>query len=83
MTAGTDKISAGLAAVSGKVIDRLFIVNTSGRFELFVVFTDATYYEFYGSGDISGARAIDKGDAGAVRELLARRGGNVVEIGAR
>jgi hypothetical protein len=83
MTSGIKKICAALAAVSGKSIDRLFIVNTARRFELLIVFTDATYYEFHGTGDINGARAIDKGDAAAVRKILERRGGDVVEIGAR
>jgi len=83
MNSGIKKIQAALAAVRGKSIDRLFIVNPGRRFELLIVFTDATYYEFHGSGDINGARGIDKGDAAAVRKILERRGGDVVEIGAR
>jgi hypothetical protein len=82
MTSGTKKIRAALTGVSGKSIDRLFIIKTGQRFELLIAFTDATYYEFYGSGEINGGRAIDKGDAAAVRKLLALRGGDVVEIGA-
>jgi hypothetical protein len=81
MTSGTERISVALAAVRGKAIDRVFVVSTNGRFELFLVFTDATYYEFYGGGEINGARTLDKGNVGAVRELVARRGGSVVEIG--
>jgi len=83
MSTTAAKISVALAKVRGKTIDRVFVVQHVDRgFQLIIAFADASYYEFYGSGDLNGARVIDKGDSAIVRELLSRNEGTVIEIGA-
>ena len=76
------KISEALARVSGKTIERVFVAgHKDGRFQLYLVFRDGTYYEFYGTGALSGARCIDRGDPATVRAFLDWRNAEVVEIG--
>ena len=81
MPTSAEKIAIALAKIRGKTVDRLFFVDHPTHFQLFLVFGDGTNYEFYGNGEISGARAISRGDADTVRKQLARGPGKVVEIG--
>lgn len=79
---GAKKIATALVGVRGKSIERVFVVHhDDNRFQLYLVFSDATYYEFYGTGGVSGARCIDRDSLSAVREMIERRGGDIVEIG--
>jgi hypothetical protein len=82
------KIATALANVRGKTIEGVVLVRHDGdtnhdlSFQLYITFTDGTYYEFYGTGHLNGARGLDRGDLGAVREIVQRRGGEHLEIGA-
>ena len=58
----------------GKTISGVVVKssNRTPRIQVFLVFTDDTYYEFYcGSGDLTGAGAIDRGGLEAVRLYMA------------
>jgi hypothetical protein len=51
------KLPGVLPRLVGKTIARTMLVfHASGRFQLWLFFTDGTSYEFYGRNDISGAR---------------------------
>jgi hypothetical protein len=76
---GAVKIAAALAEVGSKTIDRVFVVHHPDRFQLIIAFADNTYYEFYGSGELSGARRIDRGNAAAIRDMLSHERCEVVE----
>jgi hypothetical protein len=56
-----------LPRLVGKTIARVVVKEgTNPQAQVFVIFTDRTYYEFY--GDMNGAAGIDRGD---IREVLA------------
>jgi hypothetical protein len=66
----------GLAApgIVGKTIAHLVVKKrpepVQPRSQLFLVFTDGTYYEFFTDGDLAGASAIDRGGLAEVRQYL-------------
>jgi hypothetical protein len=75
------KLAAALSSAIGKKLDRVIIAGHSeARFQLYLVFTDGTYYEFYGRGTLEGARAVDRGSAATLREMLTRSGAQFIEI---
>jgi hypothetical protein len=70
-----------LEEVLGKTIERVFVAKRFvGRMQLFLVFTDGTYYELYGSQAFEGGSGVYRGDAAVVRDILSRSGAWVTEI---
>ncbi len=68
-----DKLHTALQGVIGRAIAGVVIAeHEAERFQLFLAFTDGTHYEFYGAGDLNGARKIDHGDIRMVRGILAK-----------
>jgi hypothetical protein len=55
------KLPDVLPMMVGKTVTRTMMVfHGDGRHQLWLFFTDGTSYEFYGRGDISGARHPDR-----------------------
>jgi hypothetical protein len=64
-------------------VQRVFVADhEDGRFQLFLVFTDGTHYELYGTGTLSGARDVEPGDDFEVRRRLSLSPALVAEVGA-
>lgn len=64
---------AEVATIIGKTVKHVVVKegDSSPRSQVFLVFTDDTYYEFYSThGTISGAGAIDTGGVEAVRRYM-------------
>jgi hypothetical protein len=53
-------------------------VDAGPRYQLFVIFTDNTYLEFY--GDIGWSTRLESGDVETVKQYAARFGGKVAVI---
>jgi hypothetical protein len=53
-------------------------VGTGPRYQLFMIFTDNTYLEFY--GDMGRSTHLDTGDVETVKQDASRFGGKVVVI---
>jgi hypothetical protein len=65
------KLPDQLPKLVGKTIAHIVMKQGEGpREQLFFVFTDGTYYEFYGH-DIAGAGGIDRGGLEAVLRYMA------------
>lgn len=76
-----NKLRDALAGTIGKSIDRVFVTHhPDGRSQIFLVFTDGTYYEFYGRGGFEGTRCVYDGDAATVRARLSGSGAEVIEV---
>lgn len=55
------KLETALPQLVGKTIERSLVAeHTDGRFQLYLIFTDGTAYEFYGRDGINGARGLDR-----------------------
>lgn len=52
------KLASALPEALGKTIAHIVVTEHQGRFQLVLVFTDGTHYEFYGEGWLSGARQV-------------------------
>ena len=67
-----------LKQIIGKTIRGIVISQNTGRgpqYQLFLIFTDNTYLEFY--GDIGWSTHLEIGDVETVRQYASRFGGNV------
>jgi hypothetical protein len=65
------KLPGVLPSLVGKTIERTMLVfHPDGRFQLWLFFSDGTYYEFYGSNDLSGALRAMRCAPRAVRRAL-------------
>lgn len=67
--------------IVGKTIAGIVIHESRGagpKDQLFIVFTDNTYLEFY--GDVGWPSSLEIGDQETVKQYAARLGGNVVVI---
>ena len=53
-------------------------VGSGPRYQLFVIFTDNTYLEFY--GDMDWSTHLETGDVETVKQFASRFGGKVVVI---
>jgi hypothetical protein len=53
-------------------------VGAGPRYQLFMIFTDNTYLEFY--GDMGWSTHLESGDVETVKQYISRFGGNVVVI---
>jgi hypothetical protein len=62
--------------IAGVVIHRS--LGSGPRDQLFIVFTDNTYAEFY--GDVGWANSLEVGNLETVKQYAARLGGNVIVI---
>jgi hypothetical protein len=62
--------------IAGVVIHRS--VGSGPRDQLFIVFTDNTYVEFY--GDVGWSNSLEVGDLETVKQYAAQLGGKVVVI---
>ena len=62
--------------IAGVVIHRS--VGSGPRDQLFIVFTDNTYAEFY--GDVGWANSLEVGDLETVKQYAAQLGGNLIVI---
>ncbi len=61
---------SSLPRVVGKTIAEVVVVQgTSPRSQLFLLFTDGTYYELYSEAQIDGGTAVHPGDRAHVRKL--------------
>jgi hypothetical protein len=70
-----------LKQIVGKTIAGIITregVEAGPRYQLFMIFTDNTYVEFY--GDIGWSTHLESGGIGTVRDYLTRFGGRVVVI---
>lgn len=55
------KLQTALPALVGKTIERTLVAeHQDGRFQVYLIFTDGTAYEFYGRDGINGARRLDR-----------------------
>ena len=64
---------AAVASILGKTIKHIVVKegDRAPRSQVFLVFTDDSYYEFYSThGSISGAGGLDVGGIEAVRKYL-------------
>lgn len=69
------KIDSSLSEILGKTIVGVLVndIPTCPRRQVFLVFSDRTYYELYSSsGDIDFASGVDKGDMDAVERYAAK-----------
>jgi len=69
-TADAGKMRGAAPGIVGKTIAHVVVTKRPGTptSQLFLVFTDGTYYEFFCPlGDLEGASAIDAGDLADVR----------------
>jgi hypothetical protein len=70
-----------LKQIVGKTIAGIITregVGAGPRYQLFVIFTDNTYLEFY--GDISWSTHLETGDVETVKQYASRFGGKVTVI---
>ena len=70
-----------LKQIIGKSISGIVISQNTGRgpqYQLFVIFTNNTYLEFY--GDMGWSTHLESGDVETVRQYASRFGGNVSVI---
>lgn len=70
---GAGEMAAAAPGLVGKTIAHVVVKKRPGqpRSQLFLVFTDGTYYEFFSpDGDLEGASAIDRGGLSDVRRYL-------------
>jgi hypothetical protein len=70
-----------LKQIVGKTIAGIVTHEGAGagpRHQLFLIFTDNTYLEFY--GDLGWSTHIESGDVETVKQSASRFGGNVVVI---
>ena len=70
-----------LKQIIGKSISGIVLTENTGsgpRYQIFVIFTDNTYLEFY--GDMSWATHLETGNIETVRQYAARFGGKVIVI---
>jgi len=70
-----------LKQIVGKTIAGIVTHEGMGagpRYQLFMIFTDNTYLEFY--GDLGWPTHIEVGDVETVKQYTSRFGGNVVVI---
>jgi hypothetical protein len=70
-----------LKQVVGKTIAGIVTREGAGagpRYQLFMIFTDNTYLEFY--GDMGWSTRLESGDVETVRQYVSRFGGRVVAI---
>lgn len=75
------KVSDAISQALGKTIEHVFLAQNPRLFRIVLVFSDDTYYEFYGAGTLNGARDLDRGEAAFVRGWLAGdREGTLVEV---
>jgi hypothetical protein len=73
------KLPDVLPMLVGKTIARTMMVfHGDGRHQLWLFFTDGTSYEFYGRGDISGARHPDQTAVEAVFRSVLPGGAKVL-----
>ena len=75
-------VGAGtLKYMIGKTIAGIVLRDSNGagpRDQLFLVFTDNTYWEFY--GEVGWSEHLEVGDLETVKQYAARFGGNVEAI---
>jgi hypothetical protein len=70
-----------LKQIVGKTIAGIVTHEGAGagpRYQLFVIFTDNTYLEFY--GDMDWSTHLETGDVETVKQFASRFGGKVVVI---
>ena len=70
-----------LKQIVGKTIAGIVTHEGMGigpRYQLFMIFTDNTYLEFY--GDMGWSSHLETGDVETVKQYASRFGGNVVVI---
>ena len=70
-----------LKQIIGKSIGGIVLAENMGpgpQYQIFVIFTDNTYLEFY--GDMSWTTHLETGDIETVRQYASRFGGKVVVI---
>jgi len=74
-TAGAGEMAAAAPGIVGKTIAHVVVKKRPGpRSQLFLVFTDGTYYEFFcPDGDLEGASAVDHGTLDDVRRYQGER----------
>jgi hypothetical protein len=73
------KLPDVLPMLVGKTIARtMLVIHEDGRHQLWLFFTDGTSYEFYGRGDISGARHPDETAVEAVFRSVLPGGAKVL-----
>ena len=66
-------MKSGVKQIIGKTISGVVVKESknSPRTQLFLLFNDGTYYEFYsGLGDICGAGGVDRGGIHEVNQYL-------------
>jgi hypothetical protein len=75
-TPDAGEMRAAAPGIVGKTIAHVVVKKRPGqpRSQLFLVFTDGTYYEFFSpEGDLEGASAIDQGGLEDVRRYHGER----------
>lgn len=76
----SSKIAKCAPQLVGKTIAHIVLkTGTNPEFQLFLLFTDGTYYEFFGS-PLNGANGIDRGTFDEVRHYMSPPQENVVEV---
>lgn len=78
-----DKLATGLSGAIGRTLRRVFLVaRDREEFQLFLIFTDGTHYELYGTGAISGARCVQRVDDEHLRAKLSSGTAILAEVPA-
>jgi len=76
----SSKCAQALPYLVGKTIEHVVVKEGKGPpGQLFLVFTDGTYYEFYFDGSITGRRDVEVGGLEDVRAYMAPEQAVVVE----
>lgn len=76
----SSKIAKFAPQLVGKTIAHIVLkTGSSPESQLFLLFTDGTYYEFFG-GPLNGANSIDRGTLDDVRRYMSPSQKNVVEV---
>ena len=67
------KLQYALPQLVGRTIERTLVAeHPDGRFQVYLIFTDGTAYEFYGESSINGARRLDRATVSEICRWMPR-----------
>lgn len=63
----------GYKEILGKTINGVLMTEDGQRYQIFLTFTDGTFFEFWGNGTVSSSRSVLQGDLSEVRNSIGTR----------
>lgn len=68
------KLQDALPQLVGRTVERTLVSeHPDGRFQIYLIFTDGTAYEFYGETFINGARGLDRATVSEICSWMPRK----------